>query len=395
MSKGYLKAIGCVAAAFLSLQLFDVQSVAAKDAEIKIISSNTTAAKSTAQNNTKNTSDNVINIEVVSDNKSSSSSSATRSGSVAGIPYDKLVMADVDEAVNVRDSASEDGKLIGKLYKECGGTIIEKGNGWTKVKTGDLTGWIKNDFLLFGEEACALADKVVEKTATSTADCLRVRKSADSDAEVLDLLAQGDQITVLSEEGDWVKVEFSDGDVGYVSAEYVTIADSLGTGETIEAINAREEAVKKEKEEAKAKASESKSEKSESSASSENKQAEKTTSNAVAASCSDQVLLAALIQAEAGTQPYEGQVAVGNVVVNRLTSGRYGSDLYSVIYAKGQFGPAGSGQVANIIAKGPKASCLQAAADALAGVNYVGSALHFRNVNSGNTGIVIGSHVFW
>ena len=114
-----------------------------------------------------------------------------------------------------------------------------------------------------------------------------------------------------------------------------------------------------------------------------------------AAGFSDVVLLAALIQAESGTQPYEGQVAVGNVVTNRLATGKYGSSIYSVIYAKSQFGPAGSGQVAQIAAAGPKASCLQAAQDALNGVNYIGTATHFRNVRSGNPGIVIGAHVFW
>lgn len=385
---------GLVAAAILvSGSMMNVQNVSAKDAQIKVISSSKTVAKETSKS-----SGNVINIEVVSDMDSKPSDKAARTGSVAGIPYDKLVMANVDEAVNVRDSASEDGKLIGKFYKECAGTVLEKGNGWTKVKTGELTGWIKNDFLLFGDDAAALADKVVEKTATSTADCLRVRKEADPDGTVLDLLAKGDQITVLDEQGDWVKVEFSDGEVGYVSSEYVKVADTIGTGETIESINAKEEALKKEKEEALAASKKEKDKDKDSAnakASSENKEPEKTTTNAVAANCSDQVLLAALIQAEAGTQPYEGQVGVGNVVVNRLVSGRYGNSLYSVIYAKGQFGPAGSGLVAKYVAQGPKASCMQAAADALAGVNYVGTATHFRNINSGYTGIVIGAHVFW
>ncbi len=173
------------------------------------------AAKSVASSETKDDLDIVIEIVHESD--------STKSGSVAGISYDKLVMANVEEAVNIRDSASEDGTIIGKFYKECAGTIIEKGNGWTKVKTGSVTGWICNDYLLFGDEAAELAEKVVEKTATCTTDCLRVRKEADPEATVLDLLAEGDQIGVLSEEGDWVEVEYSDGETGYVSSEYVTI----------------------------------------------------------------------------------------------------------------------------------------------------------------------------
>ncbi len=332
--------------------------------------------KSVAENNT-------LNIEIVKD------SPTKKKGEVAGISYDKLVMADVDEAVNVRDSASEDGKLIGKFYKECGGEILERGDGWTKVKTGELTGWIKNDYLMFGDEAVELALKVVEKTATCTTDCLRVRKTADSDGTVLDLLAKGDQIGVLGQDGEWTKVEFSDGEEGYVSTEYVTVADSLGCGKTMEVIKAEEEAVKKDREKAEAAAKKAEVEAGRTTTTT------KTNTGAVPAQVSDQVLLAALIQAEGGNQPYEGQVSVGTVVMNRLKSGRYGNSISSVIYAKSQFGPAGSGQVAQIAAAGPKASCLQAAQDAINGVSYIGGATHFRNVRSGYTGIVIGSHVFW
>ena len=102
-----------------------------------------------------------------------------------------------------------------------------------------------------------------------------------------------------------------------------------------------------------------------------------------------------LIQSEAGNECFEGQVAVGNVVMNRLRTGKFGGSLYSVIYAKGQFSPAGSGKVAQICAQGPKATCVQAAQAALAGTSYVGAATRFRPVSSGYQGQVIGNHVFW
>ena len=357
-------------------------NVTASDAKERVVTAG--AAKAVTVDRTKSVAeDNTLNIEIVKD------SEATEKGEIAGIPYDKLVMADVEEAVNVRDSASEDGKLLGKFFKECGGEILEKGDGWTKVKTGELTGWIKNDYLMFGDRAVELARKVVEKTATCTTDCLRVRKEADPDATVLDLLAVGDQMEVLDQDGEWTRVQFSDGDEGYVSSEYVTIADSLGTGKTMEVISAEEEKVKKAKEEAEAAV-----QKADAQAGKTTKTT-KTDTGAVASGVSDQVLLAALIQAEGGNQPYEGQVSVGTVVMNRLKSGRYGTTIASVIYAKGQFGPAGSGQVAQIAAAGPKASCLSAAQDAINGASYIGTATHFRNVNSGYPGIVIGSHVFW
>ena len=124
-------------------------------------------------------------------------------------------------------------------------------------------------------------------------------------------------------------------------------------------------------------------------------QAEKEANKAAALAADDSVLLAALIQCEAGEEPYEGQVAVGAVVMNRVRSGAYPNTVKGVIYASGQFTPAGSGQVGRVVASGKiKASCLQAAQEAMAGSTPVGIATHFRRAGS-REGIVIGHHVFW
>lgn len=330
-----------------------------------------------------------IKVDETSNNKASADN-VDLSGSVAGISYEKLVMANVDQAVNIRAESSEDSELVGKLYKECAGEILERGSGWTRIKTGKVTGWVKNDFLLFDADAKRLADSVVEKMATSTTSCLRVRKEPSQEAGIYDLLAEGDTIEVVEELGDWVSVEFGDGTVGYVSREYVTISDEIGKGETIESIKAKEEAEKKAKESSKGNKSSGSS-----SGSSGSSEAATVASNVNAAAYDDVTLLAALIQSEAGNECLEGQVSVGAVVMNRLRTGRFGNSLYSVIYAKGQFSPAGSGKVAQICAQGPKASCIQAAQAAIGGASYVGAATRFRPVSSGYQGIVIGNHVFW
>lgn len=392
--------IGLVATAIISIvTLGSMQNVAAKEsAEVKVIAKNDKAARSVALNNDKDASKESaekIVIEVVADSTAPATATEEVSNEeIAGIPASKLVMANVEEAVNIRSEESEDSEIVGKFYKECGGSILEEGSGWTKLKTGSVTGWVRNDYLLKGSKAVELAKKVVEKTATSTTGCLRVRKEANVDAGVLGLLAEGDEIGVVEEQGEWVKVEYSDGEIGYVSAEFVTIADELGKGESMEKIKAKEEALAKAKAEA-AKAAKASKKSSNAAAAPAQSAVVASNNGAVAGDVSDVVLLAALIQAEAGNQPYEGQVSVGSVVMNRLRTGRYGGSIYSVIYAKSQFGPAGSGQVAQICAAGPKASCLAAAQDAMNGVSYIGTATHFRNVRSGYQGIVIGNHVFW
>ena len=115
---------------------------------------------------------------------------------------------------------------------------------------------------------------------------------------------------------------------------------------------------------------------------------------AYAASAEEIRLLAALIWCEAGNQSYEGMVAVGAVVMNRVKSPAYPNTIYSVIYASGQFTPAMSGKVARIYESGPKDICYQAAAAALNGETTVGGATHFRR-NNGRPGYVLGDHVFW
>ncbi len=116
---------------------------------------------------------------------------------------------------------------------------------------------------------------------------------------------------------------------------------------------------------------------------------------AVFATASELDILAALIQCEAGGEPYEGQVAVGAVVMNRVRNGGYPNSITEVIYASGQFVPASGGRMESLILnKTTKASCVQAAQEAINGACNVGDALHFRR-NNGRPGLVIGNHVFW
>ncbi len=364
-----------------SLNKSTKSSVSVNDTNNGKSSTSANAVQSTTDTNTGA----VVEIKVGTTSEDDSTVSGANE-KINDIPFSKLVMANVEEAVNVRSEASENGELIGKLYKECAGEILEKGSEWTKIKTGELTGWVKNEYLLFGSDARTLAESVVTKTAISLTESLRVRKEPNESAGVYGLLAKGDEIEAVKEEGDWVAVQYSDGTTGYVASQYVTVSDELGKGETIEAINARDEAEKQAEEEAK-----KEREKVEASRTKETTQ---TNNGAVSGDVNDVMLLAALIQSESGNECYEGKVSVGTVVMNRLRTGKY-SNIYSVIYAKGQFGPASSGLVAQIYAQGPDATCVSAAQEAMNGTSYIGNATKFRNVRSGYSGIVIGNHVFW
>ena len=106
----------------------------------------------------------------------------------------------------------------------------------------------------------------------------------------------------------------------------------------------------------------------------------------------NQELLASIIYCEAGNQPYEGQVAVGAVIMNRVMSGSYPNSIEEVIYQSGQFGPAATGWLNRVrSSKGYSQTALQAAGDALNGSNPIGNCLYF---DQGGAGMKIGAHYF-
>ena len=282
-----------------------------------------------------------------------------------------VVMANVTNSVNVRAEANGESTIVGKLYSDCGGYIVEYTDEWTKIESGNCLGWVCNEYLLFGDEALAKADEVGCNKATVTADTLKVRREANTDSEVLGLVATGDVFDVIETSGEWVIIEF-EGTEGYILSEYVSVEFKLDAGETLEEIAAREAAERAAKQE----------------------EERYQYYGVYAAEASDVVLLGALIQCEAGNQPYEGQVAVGAVVMNRVRSGAYPDTIYGVIYASGQFTPAGSGAVDRRISNGVSDSCLAAAQEALDGYSNVGDATHFRPAGK-HEGLVIGGHVFW
>ncbi len=286
-----------------------------------------------------------------------------------------LVMANVNQYVNIRLEPNADSEKVGVLYKDCGGTIIEQDGEWTKITSGDVTGWVKSEYLYFGEEAQALAEDVGMLTAYVDTATLRVRKEASLDSGILGLLAEGEAVEAIAEEGDWVSISY-EGETGYVAAEYVNLVFDIDKAESMEVIKAREE-------EAKAQAAA--------------EAAAKLTAQkeAVLATASEVDILAALIQCEAGGEVYEGQLAVGAVVMNRVRSAGYPNTIAEVIYASGQFTPASKGKMETLILNGTiKDSCRQAATEAINGACNIGDALHFRR-NNGRDGIVIGNHVFY
>jgi len=283
--------------------------------------------------------------------------------------HNKLVMANVDKSVNVRAEADSESEKVGLLYEDCGGTILERGDGWTKIQSGELVGWVSNEYLLFGDEAWEYAYEVGVTIATIETEALRVRKEPTQDAGVYGLLEIDSQYEVVEELDGWVAIKYGKY-TGYISSEFISTEFFIEEGETMEQIKEREYLLALEK-------------------------AQLTTNlGALPGSEEEVMLLAALIQCEAGNQSYEGKVGVGAVVCNRVKSGRFPNTIAEVIYAPGQFTPACNGKVAARLQAGINEECIQAARDALAGETTVGDALYFRRAGN-KTGYVLGDHVFY
>lgn len=114
----------------------------------------------------------------------------------------------------------------------------------------------------------------------------------------------------------------------------------------------------------------------------------------VEATDSDLAMLAAIIQCEAGGESYEGKLAVGSVVMNRVASSYFPDSIAGVLYQQNQFSPVASGRFAQVLAQGADAECVQAAQDVLNGTRTL-NCLYFRRNNGLIEGTVIGNHVFY
>lgn len=315
----------------------------------------------------------------------------------AADPWYSKLMANVEESLNVRQDASEESEVVGKLYKGAAADIEDSSvEGWIKIKSGNVEGYVKSDYCVTGQDAKALAMQVCTTYATVKEDGIRVRSQASTDSEIRTVLTKDQKMTVdtgaQAAEG-WVAVKCDDGQTAYIAADYVDVNTDIKTAMTLEEeqqMIAEQEAAKKAAEEKAA--AEAAKEAAASNSSASSSQAVSSDSG-ISASVDDVTLLSAIIYCEAGGEPYEGQLAVGAVVVNRVQSKAYPNSISAVIYQKGQFTPAASGKLAKVLASGKGSQCRQAALEALSGKDNTGGALSFHAGKG--SGTVIGTQTFY
>ncbi len=164
-----------------------------------------------------------------------------------------LVIAQVNDYVNVRNIPSTDGEVVGKLYDDSVGTLVsETEDGWYEILSGNVQGFVKAEYCVIGEEAKALVAEVGKRIATVNCEGLRVRTEANIDSSILGMVPLGEELTVTEETDGWVGITIEEGD-GFVSSEYVDLRTDFVSAESKEEEKARldkEEAARKQAQEA-------------------------------------------------------------------------------------------------------------------------------------------------
>lgn len=150
--------------------------------------------------------------------------------------YTNLGMSVISSGnLNIRQEASIDSEVIGILTNHNACELLEDAGEWYKVTSGKVTGYVNKQYLVTGDEAEAIAEQEIKTVATVNTETLNVRAEKSTEAAVLSQVGNSEAFTVNSVADGWVEISVDDS-VGYISQDYVTLAQALPTAKTIEQV---------------------------------------------------------------------------------------------------------------------------------------------------------------
>ena len=150
--------------------------------------------------------------------------------------YTNLGMSVISSGnLNIRQEASTDSEVVGILTNHNACELLEDAGEWYKVTSGKVTGYVNKQYLVTGDEAEAIAEQEIKTVATVNTETLNVRAEKSTEAEVLSQVGNSEAFTVNSVADGWVEISVDDS-VGYISQDYVTLAQALPTAKTIEQV---------------------------------------------------------------------------------------------------------------------------------------------------------------
>ena len=152
--------------------------------------------------------------------------------------YADLALANVTHYVNVRTEPNTSSTIVGKIYHGAVAQILETTDGedgeWFRIVSGNVEGYIKSEFFLYGAAAEEAIEDYVTRYAVVEVDRLNVRKEADVESGRIGYVDRGEKVQILENLGDWMKVQYTESKTGYVAAQYVTVKEEFVYAKTLE-----------------------------------------------------------------------------------------------------------------------------------------------------------------
>ena len=142
--------------------------------------------------------------------------------------YDNLGVSNVSNYLNVRDNPDEKkGKIIAKLPSNAGCDILDTStSGWYKIRSGNITGYVKSEYILTGQQAKDKALQVAKLMAISNTDGVNVRTEPNTNSSIYTQISNSERFLVADQQDGWVKIEIDDQDA-YLSSDYVDVKYGL------------------------------------------------------------------------------------------------------------------------------------------------------------------------
>ena len=320
-----------------------------------------------------------------------------------------VMLVDAASVADVHAEADETSPVLVKL-SGTQAVVLGHDEDWTKVQVGDITGWVESEHLTNGsdttedivpespektEQTGSTEEKIEQKEQTEEKESI---SEPEQNEAVQAVMAAAKDTQRINEQQKAIETQKAE-EAAKAAEEQKAIqkaAEEAAKKAAAQAQAAAEEAARKAAAEAQAAAQQAAAKAAAEAQAAAVQAAQQAVIAQAGVSPQDVDLLAALIQCEAGGEPYDGQLAVASVVINRVRSSVYPNTVVGVIYQNKQFSPVASGRLELALATNKATSrCYQAADEAMSGVTNVGNCVYFRTPVEGLTGINIGGHVFY
>lgn len=210
--------------AVLSNSLMDhVASVQEEEVSVAVVDSKSVTANIHTEDNEKD----MVNSELYSVNED---------GTKTICGYVNLGIAKVKGNLNVRKEASQSSAIVGKMTNHAGCEVLEEKDGWCRIQSGNVKGWVSADYLLTGDQALEVVNDAAAHVAKVTTQTLRVRTKPSTKSSVMTTVAKGEMLEVIEELDGWIKISI-DNEEGYISSDYAKASYELREATTLAELN--------------------------------------------------------------------------------------------------------------------------------------------------------------